>query len=143
MEWLDQFTAFAQDKWYYMIGALVVIMIIINVVKTMVKWAIIAVIVLGLAIYGVNYTDVIKDVSGQVLDYAQQEAYDAMEKEAESAQYEQNADGSFVVRSNNFTVEGTLDSDDVRITFKGQTFTVSKSEFIRKFLEQVRGNSGK
>jgi hypothetical protein len=52
---MDQLIDFVQDKWLLIIVALIGIMIVVKLVKSVLKWLIIIAIVAALIIYGSNY----------------------------------------------------------------------------------------
>ena len=66
-----------------------------------------------------------------------------MERETESAVYEQRPDGSFVITSKNIKLEGSDDSESVVITIRGASITVTKNEIIKAYIEQAKQNAAK
>ena len=40
---MDQWISFAQDRWYLIVGAIIVLFIVIGIVKTVVKWILVLV----------------------------------------------------------------------------------------------------
>lgn len=137
---LDQLKLFAVDQWYVLLIAAIVLILIIKIVKTMVKWVLVLVIAAGIVFYGANYTEAIKDVGGQILQYAKEEALQAMIGEAKEAQYSAESDGRFKVESRNVTIRGKVGEDEVEVTFKGQTVKFKMDETIRSYIEQAKGN---
>lgn len=135
----EQWLSFIQDKWWIIVLALVAVVVIANIVKTALKWAFILVIAAGLLLYGANYKEIVQDISGTVLNYAKEEAFEVMKNESGQAEVTQDEAGNFLVTSPNFQVKGSLDSDEVEITFRGQSFKVSRNEMINTFIEQAYG----
>lgn len=138
---MEQWLQFAQEQWYVLVLGIIAVFIIVKVVKALVKWLLIIGIVIGIAYYGIDYTDKIKEVGGQVMDYALEQAFDVMTGEAGHARYVANADGSYTITGDNISLSGKLDSDEVEIMFKGQTIKVKMNEVIRKFVQQAKENS--
>lgn len=131
---IRQLTDFAQDQWYILAGAGVLLLIVVNVVKTMVKWALVAVIALGVLFYGANYQDALKD-----------EVFSAMIGESETAQYSEQADGTFTVTSKSLTIEGKKGSDEVTVYYEiaGKSFKLtsfSLTDEMTKFIEAAKAN---
>lgn len=135
---LDQLAAFAQEKWYVLLIAAVVLVIIIKIVKTVVKWVLVIAIAAGVLYYGANYTETIKDVGGQILQFALDEAFTVMAGEAENAKYTAGVDGNYKVESANVTIEGNVGSDKVTMTFKGQSFTMKINDTIRNYIDVAK-----
>lgn len=136
----EQWLSFIQDKWWIIVLALVAVVVIAKIVKTALKWAFILVIAAGLLLYGANYKEIVQDISGTVLNYAKEEAFEVMKNESGQAEVTQDEAGNFLVTSPNFQVKGSLESDEVEITFRGQSFKVSRNEMINTFIEQAYGN---
>lgn len=138
MDQISQWLTFVQERWLILLISLIALIIIIKVVKTLVKWVLVIAIVAALVFYGVNYTDEIKEAAAKVWDYTQSEFQDMLNAEIDSAQYEADEAGHFTIKSKNFTVEGSIDSDDVKITFKGQTVTLKRYEWIERYIQDVQ-----
>ena len=156
---VDTWLAFLEEKWYVILIALIVIMLIIRVMKTMVKWAIILVVAVGVIIYsGYTLDDVkslstslmssgfeeLKEIGAKVADSAKEEALNAMIGEATSATYTTNTDGTFTVKTSSITLTGQPGSDEVSISVKGApAFKVQSSEVVSQFIKQAEANSKK
>ncbi len=134
----EQWLSFVQDKWWVIALAAVAVFVIIKIVRTALKWAVVIIIAAGLLLYGANYKELVEDISGTVASYAKEEAFEAMKKESDQAEVTQDEEGNFIVTSPNFRVQGSLDSDEVDITFREQTFTVKRNEIVNVFIEQAR-----
>lgn len=132
-------------------------MIVLKVMKTMVKWAIIVVVAVGLIVYsGYSLDDVktlstsimtsgieeLKEIGAKVADSAKEEAINAMIGEAASATYTKEPDGTFTVKTSSITLTGKEGSEEVSISVKGApAFTVKSSDVVKKFIEQAEVNS--
>lgn len=138
---MDQWIQFAQEQWYVLVLGLIAVAVIIRVVKAVVKWALIIAIIVGIGYYGLNYTDKIKEVGSQMMDYAREQAFEAMAGEAENAEYTMEADGSYTIQSTNLTLHGQAGSDQVEISFKGQSFTFSINDAIQVYIDHAKSNA--
>jgi hypothetical protein len=138
---MEQWLQFAQENWVLLAAALIVIIIVINVLKTVAKWLLIVAIIAGVAYYGFDYTEKLKEVGGQVMDYALQQAFDYMAGDAENAEYTADDDGGFTIRSEHLTIRGKLGSDEVVITFKGQSFTLKINDAIQAYIDRAKANT--
>ncbi|MEI7025437.1 hypothetical protein [Paenibacillus sp. y28] len=138
---MEQWLAFAQSQWYWVIIALVVILIVIKIVKTVVKWVIVLAVLAGLVYYGSSYVDDLKSAAVAVV--GQQGDLRDMALKAfagEDASFKQNADGTFTMTKSGISLEGKAGSNDVKISFKGQSITIKADEALNKIIEQAQKN---
>lgn len=63
---MDQFIAFAQERWIVIVLAILAVLIIVKVVKHIVKWLMILIIAAALLIYGYNYADDLGDIGAKL-----------------------------------------------------------------------------
>jgi hypothetical protein len=142
---MDQWLAFAQDRWYLLVAAIIVLFIIIGIVKTVVKWVIVIIIIGALVLYGVNYKDKLTSIGASVASQVSGEIKDgalkAITSEAKDAQFKANPDGSFLITTKNLKLEGKAGSKDVQVTFLGKTFTMNADGAINAFIEQAKKNA--
>ena len=126
---MEQWVQFAQDKWYIILGALIVIWVALSLVKTMVKWLVIAVIVAALFFYGTQYQEELKSWSSQVLDMATEESFLELKESisqfttreavelglglASEAKVEIYDDQTYTVTAKHFQIDGTLLNGEV------------------------------
>lgn len=59
---LEAWKQFAIDHWILIVIAVVALIVVINVVKTVLKWVLVAAIVIGLAVYGGYSVNDLKEV---------------------------------------------------------------------------------
>ncbi|WNR45617.1 hypothetical protein [Paenibacillus roseipurpureus] len=142
---MDQWISFAQDRWYLLVGAIIVLFIVIGIVKTVVKWVLVLVIVGALIVYGANYKDKIKDIGAsvatQVGDEVKDKALSALTSEAKEAQFKANPDGSFLVTTKSLKLEGKTGSEEVQITFLGKSFKMNANAAVNAFIDQAKKNA--
>lgn len=143
---MDQWISFAQDRWYLIVAAIIVLFIVIGIVKTVIKWIVVLVVVGALIVYGASYKDKIKDIGtsvvSQVGDEVKDKAISALTSEAKEAQFKANPDGSFIVSTKSLKVEGKAGSDEVQVTFLGKTFKMNANAAVNAFIEQAKKNAG-
>ncbi|NEW08454.1 hypothetical protein GK047_20875 [Paenibacillus sp. SYP-B3998] len=139
---MDQWISFAQDRWYLIVAAVIVLFIVIGIVKTVVKWILILVIVGALVLYGANYKDKLQDIGASVVtqvgDEVKEKALSALTSEAKDAQFKANPDGSFLITTKSLKVEGKAGTDEVQVTFLGKTFKMNATAAINAFIEQAQ-----
>lgn len=139
--WLE----FLKQNWLVIVIALVVLFIVVNLVKTFIKWALVILIIAGLLIYsGISLEqigEVVTTVKNEAVDTAKSEAMNIMMKEAKEAKYTSNGDGTFTVKSPNLELKGKSGSTEVEVNFKG--VPVGKwdvNESIKEFITQAKTN---
>lgn len=139
-------TDFLQQNWLVIVIALVVLFVILNLVKTMVKWVLAIVIVAGLLIYsGISLDkigEVVTTVKDETVDTVKSEATNMMLKEAKEAKYAENVDGTkYTVTTPNVSLEGTKGTETVEVTFKGVPLGQWKvNDTIITFVETAQSN---
>jgi hypothetical protein len=142
---MEQWLSFAQERWYLLVGALVVLFIVVRVVKTVVKWIIVAALLVALAVYGANYKDQLQSLGASIGQKAAGEVGDqalkAFKDEANEAKFAANPDGTFTITTKSLKVTGKSGSDDVAVTFMGQTFHLGMNAAVKAFIDQAKANS--
>lgn len=125
--------------------ALVVLFAVINLVKTVLKWAIVIVIVVGLFIYGGVTMDQIGNAVNKVADGTvstlKSEAQEVMLKEAQDAKYTSGEDGTFTITTPNIEMKGKAGEDKVEVTFRGVSLGKwSVTDTTKTFIEEAKNN---
>jgi len=140
LEWIpEQWMMFIQEKWWLILLALVAAIIVLNVVKTVLKWVLIIGIVGALGFYGVNYTDQLAAMGDQVLSEAKEQAFQVILDQAVNAEYKANEDGTFSVFTESLRLEGKEGSNEVKLFWRDipvGTFQIDAA--IEAFLEQAK-----
>ncbi|MFD2613744.1 hypothetical protein [Paenibacillus gansuensis] len=144
---LDQLGTFLQDRWFVIVGAVIVLLIIINVVKTVLKWVLVLALVAGVYFYGADYIGNIKDIGAlknlgaEVASTLKTEALKAMAGEAADATYQSGGDGTFTITTKNLELKGQAGSDEVNVSFRGQSLgKVKIDDTVRVFIETSKKN---
>lgn len=140
---MEQWSTFLADRWYVLLIAFLVLVFVLKLVKTVVKWVLVLVIAAGVLYYGYNYTDnldqLAKTVTTAMTDTVKDQALKLMVEEAKDATYTDNGDKTFTIATKSIKVEGQKGADEVKVTFLKQTFTV-KAEMIQTFIDEARKN---
>lgn len=117
--WLE----FARQNWLILLIALVAVLLVINIVKTMIKWAIAIVIVIALIVYsGVSLDQIqntVTDVKNETVAKLQGEAIKMLKDEASEATFNSGKDGSFTVETTSLKLEGQPNASTVNVTYRG------------------------
>lgn len=149
----DAWIQFAQDHWMVIAIAIVAIFLIMKLVKTVMKWVLVAVIIIGIVTYGgisvddlkeatTKVTEELGDIGGKVSAELKDQAIKAMAGEASEATYVDNADGTYSITSKNVEMTGTPNTGEVTVKFKGQSLGTWKMEgAVREFVVQARASA--
>lgn len=136
---LEAWKQFAIDHWVVIAVAIVALVIVVNVVKTLVKWVLVAAIVIGVAVYGGYSVNDLKEVGSKVSSVILDDAISAMAGEAKDSKYTLNEDGTYTVETKNITLSGVANSGEVKVTYRGVTFPAVPLEgAVREFVVQAR-----
>ncbi|ASR46040.1 hypothetical protein P4H71_25095 [Paenibacillus kribbensis] len=143
-EFLQHNWQIVQDNWLYILIGLVLLFVILNIVKTLVKWLIVIIVVAGLLIYsGISFEQVGKVVTqakDDAINKVQSEALNMMIKESQNAKYTSNGDGTFSVTSSNLEVKGPFEGDKVKVWYQGMSLGEwSMSDTVKKYIESAKG----
>ncbi|WP_028547327.1 hypothetical protein [Paenibacillus sp. UNC451MF] len=138
---MDFLVSFLQERWFIIVAAIVVLFLVIKIVKTVVKWIIVLAVIAGLFYYGANYKDQLLDVGTAVTTEAKNQAIKAISGEMKDAEYKQNPDGTFTVTTKSLKLEGNPGSNEVKVTFMNQTFTMKMDEVVNALIEQAKKNT--
>jgi len=123
-----------QDRWVVAVVALAVIFIVLKLIKTVLKWALVIVIVLGVLAYGgYSVTD--------LTDALKREAISVMPAGAEDAQYRDTGGGRFEVTASDLKLTGEAGSDRVRVAYRGIPLgSWPMDDVIREFVAKARAS---
>jgi len=144
---VDKWITFLQDKWLFVVIAIVVIYIALKLVKSFVKWVIVLVIVGIVIYYGSHYTanlhigDLKTALGKAALTEVEQQFTLAIAGDAKDAVYHLNADGSYSVSTKRLKLTGQVNSSKIKVVFMGQTFTVAMDSKLQKFIDQAKQNA--
>lgn len=115
---------FLTDHWYVIVIALLALFIVIKIVKTVVKWVIVAAIVVGLLLYS-GYTlddlsvDNLRAIGTQAVETLKAQAVEAMAGEVSEAAYTDHGDGTYTVKTDSLELNGKLGESEVAVKFNG------------------------
>ncbi|MFD2117732.1 hypothetical protein ACFSTH_16490 [Paenibacillus yanchengensis] len=138
----ETWQTFLKDKWLIIAIALLVLIFIIRLVKTVVKWLLVAVIVIGLILYSGYSLDDVKQLGTNVTTTLKQEAVELMVAGAKDAVYEVNKDGSFIVKTKLLELKGKAGEKQVTVSLRGiEIGKLDIDDTIKKFIEQAKNSS--
>lgn len=120
---MDMWFAFIKQNWLMFLIALIVLFVIVSFVKTMVKWALVLVIIAAVAVYsGItwdNINQVVTNVKDESVQKLKEQAIQAMLDEAKKATYTAEKDGTYTIKTPSLVLTGKLDSGKVNVSFSG------------------------
>ncbi|MFG1730127.1 hypothetical protein [Paenibacillus sp. 843] len=137
---------FLKQNWLVIAIALIVLFIVLNVVRTVIKWALAVLIIVGLLVYsGISLDkigEVVTTVKEETVDTIKKEALNMMMKEAKEAKYTSNRDGTYSIKAPNLELKGSSGSEEVEVTFRG--VSVGKwdiNDTIQSFIDDAKSNT--
>ncbi|MBU5345289.1 hypothetical protein [Paenibacillus lautus] len=137
---------FLKQNWLVIAIALIVLFIVLNVVRTVIKWALAVLIIVGLLVYsGISLDkigEVVTTVKEETVDTIKKEALNMMMKEAKEAKYTSNEDGTYSIKAPNLELKGSAGSEEVEVTFRG--VSVGKwdiNDTIQSFIDDAKSNT--
>lgn len=138
----ETWTTFFQENWLVLVIALVALFLIIRIVKTVVKWAIVAAVVIGLVLYSGYTMDDVKNIGTKVMDNVKEEALQAMVGDATNAEYTVNKDGTYTVKTDKIELKGEVGASEVQVSLHGAPYiTLQLEGVIQTFIDQAKQKS--
>lgn len=142
---VDVWVEFLKQNWLVIVIALVVLFVILNFVKTVVKWALVLVIAAFVIIYsGISLKDIgdaVTAVKDQAVTISKNEALNMLKDEAGEAKMTRNADGTFTITTPSLEVTGTEGEDKVKVTFHGVPLGEwSINDTLKAFIQEAERN---
>ncbi|GKU80351.1 hypothetical protein [Paenibacillus sp. L3-i20] len=138
----ETWKTFLEDNWLVLVIGLIILFLVVRIVKTVLKWAIVAIVVVGLVLYSGYTLDDVKVVSTKVIDTMKDEAFSAMAGEAKEAKYTVNDDGTYTVTTKNIELKGKAGDSEVKVSLRGTpSFTLKLEGPIQQFIDQAKNNS--
>lgn len=143
----EVWSQFFRENWLVIVIALVLLFAVINLVKTVLKWAIAIIIIAGLFVYsGVTIDQLgnaVDKVKNEAVGTLQTEAKDVMLKEAQEAVYTSDGNGGYTIKTPNLEVKGKAGEDKASVTFRGVSLGQwSVSGTLKSFIEEARKAGG-
>ncbi|TDF98879.1 hypothetical protein [Paenibacillus piri] len=138
---MDFVMSFLQERWFIIVAAIVVLFLVVRIVKTVVKWVIVLAVLAGLYFYGASYKDQLLDLGSVVSANVKNQAVSAFSNEMKDAQYKQNSDGTFTVTTKSLKLDGNPGSNEVKVTFMNQSFTMKLDDALNALIEQAKKNA--
>ncbi|MDQ0090682.1 hypothetical protein J2T12_004105 [Paenibacillus anaericanus] len=137
---------FLKENWLVIVVALVVLFLILNFVKTVVKWALVLVIAAFIIIYsGLSLKDLssaVSVVTEQATSIGKDQVLNVMKNEAKDAKLTKNSDGTFTITTSNLEVTGTIGGDKVKVVSHGISLGEWKvNDTVEAFIQEATRNS--
>ena len=137
---METWTTFFEENWMVLAIGLVVLLLIVRIVKTVVKWAIVAAVVIGLVLYSGYTLDDVKEIGAKVMDGAKQEAIN-MIGNAKNAEYTVTGDGTYTVKTESIELKGEVGASEVQVSMYGTPYiTLELNGVIQTFIDEAKQN---
>lgn len=137
---------FLKQNWLVIVVALVILFLVLNFVKTVIKWVLVLVIAGAVIVYsGITLNDIgeaVTTVKDQAISVSKTEALNMMKNEAKEATLSQNSDGTYTIKTPNLEVTGETGNDKVKVTFRGVSLGEwSMNDTLEAFISEAKRNS--
>jgi hypothetical protein len=140
----DAWLQFLKDHWVVVVIAVLAIFVVSKVVKTVIKWVLIAAILIGIVAYGGYSINDLGAIGNKVTSGVKDEAIKAMAGEAEKARYQDNGDGTYTVTTPNLELSGVPNSGKVEVKFRGLSLgTWNMEGAVRDLIVKARASATK
>lgn len=142
---MEQLIQFLKDYWVAVCVVFFLVAIVSIMVKTVVRFVLIAVAIGAILVYGFNYTpEQVVDMGKKAADVASAVVNDTIgpivEKELSGAKTVVKPDGTYEIKTTSVTIVGKKGSEKAKIFFKGKQYTVNISELgttVENFIKNV------
>lgn len=141
---MENWQTFIQEQWLVVLIAFVVIGAIVKMVKTVLKWVLTAVIVVVLFTYATQYNpNLVEDAKNLAASTVKEQAVKLLEQKAaeNGLEFTSEADGSYVVSGKGVQLKGTAGSNDVQVSYLGQTITLPLDKTLQLVVDQAKAQS--
>jgi hypothetical protein len=139
---MDVWIQFLKDHWVVVAIAIVAIFVVMRLMKTVLKWVLVAAIIIGIVTYGGYSIDDLSAMGTKVTEEAKDQAIKTMAGEASDAKYVNNADGSYSITTKNLELNGVPNSGEVTVKLKGIPLGTWKMEgAVRDFVVKARASA--
>lgn len=136
---MENLIEFIKAEPLYFIVALAIIAITL-VIKKIIKWFIVAVVLVGFIIIGTSYTGELATLQDEVLSQLQGQPHAVVKRfmdEGESATYKGTGEGNFVISAKDVKVKGSNNGESLIFTYQGKEIVVPYSDALKEYVAKV------
>lgn len=142
---MEVWIEFFKENWLVIVVSLVILLLVINFVRTVIKWVLVLIIAAFIIVYsGISLKDIssaVSSVTDQAVNLTKSEVLNMLKNEAKDAKWTQNADGTFTITTPNLEVNGTPGTDKVKISSHGIPLGEwSVNDTITGFIQEAKKN---
>lgn len=134
---LEAWFLFVKENFWGLLLVAVALIIVLSLVKTMVKWVILLLIVVGVYLYGANFVGNIQELVQQAAQGTMEQAIQLIIEEMKHAEYKVDKEGNYTITSNKMTLSGRLGSNEAILEIIGQKIPIQLDEALRKAISQM------
>ncbi|WP_232277386.1 ATPase [Paenibacillus sp. 481] len=142
---MEMWFEYLKENWLFFLIALIVLFVVVSFVKTMIKWALVVVIIAAVAVYGGftwdDVNQVVTTVKDETVQKLKEQAIQAMVEEAEKAKFTANENGTYTISTSSLELTGKPNSGKVGVTFGGVSLGEWElNEAVREFIQTAKQN---
>lgn len=142
---MDALVSFLAERWYLVLGGLLVLFLVFKLLKALLKWVLILAVLAGLVFYGMQYRNAHR--SGPDPGFASEaamvaalkdRALEALRRELRDAKYERHNNGSFTLRTKSVQLDGKPGDKQAQVRFMSHTFHVDLDRDWKQLLDDAQ-----
>ncbi|MBE3555206.1 MAG: hypothetical protein IMW85_09545 [Thermicanus sp.] len=134
---MEAWLLFVKENFWGLLIVAIGLIIVLSIVKTMVKWVIVILVLVGVYLYGANFVANVQDLGKQAAQYTKEQAVKLLIEEAKRAEYTLNKDGTYTIRSDRITLSGKIGSNEAILSILGQQFPIQLDETLKKVIQEI------
>jgi hypothetical protein len=135
--------SYIEQNWIWLVIVFFAIVGAISLVKTILKWVIILVILIGALVYGLNYAPTpIKELGQQVIDSSKSEALATFMSNTSGAVYSQTGN-KYIITIKGTTLSGTIGQNTAKLKVLGKEFDIEVNSIVNDFIKRVKDQTEK
>lgn len=134
---LEAWFLFVKENFWGLLLVAVALIIVLSLVKTVVKWVILLLIVVGVYLYGANFVGNIQQLVQQAAQGTMEQASRLIVEEIKHADYKVDKEGNYTITSSKMTLSGRLGSNEAILEIIGQKIPIQLDEALRTAISQM------
>jgi hypothetical protein len=135
---------YLKENWVWVTVVVLAVIGAMSLIKTILKWVIIFVIIIGSLVYGLNYApSEVKDIGQQVVDVTARKALATFMSNTSGAVYTQKENGEYTITIKTATLKGKIGEKTAKLKVAGQEFNVEVTAVVDEFISRLKENAGK
>lgn len=134
---MDAWLLFVKENFWGLLIVAIALVILLSIVKTMVKWVILLLVVVGIYLYGANFVANIQDIGNQAVQFTKEQAIRLIIEEAKKADYALHEDGTYTITSEKMKLTGKVGANEATLEIYGQKIPIQVDQTLKAVIDQL------